>query len=169
MMSWHFTSPGALRACLEEYTEYHMAQGAPPDGGDPDATRIDRAYRIYCQNQAIDVGMWMLKREDHAQWDLLHGFYRMGAWNERRGWYLVARMLRWPVPDICPGSVRCGVRGDSRYHLSLCRSGYACDELHERFLNAEDDAINVLYGLLKGHSKDAVRIPIDTHSVPVIE
>ena len=151
---WEFTSEGEVRKCLEEYTTFGLAQGTPSVGGDLfDPNQLDRETRVYAQNRSIDLGMILLKRDDHKAWDLLHGYYRMGAWHDRRGWYLVARMLGWDVPAVCSGSVRCRVRGDNRMDLLLCRVGAPCDQLHEHFLDEEDRAVGLLYAIVGKKSR----------------
>jgi hypothetical protein len=139
---------------LEDYTEYHQAKGAPGDGSDPDPEKLDREYRIYAQNKQIDEGMRDIKREYHRQWDILHGYYRMGLWCERKGWHKVAvAMLHWQLPQ-CPGPYRCCVPGDDRRYLTTCPVGDDCCEAWRDFDSVLDEAIEILLGAIEDRGKE---------------
>lgn len=123
--TWRFYGEHELRAALEEYTEYILAQGAPPDNGDPDPTKKDRAWRIYAQNREIDRRMKRLEGTVPHWWRLIDSYYRQGLWGEFRGWTKTGRLIGLTIPQ-CPGPVRCLIPGDDRLDLPTCRVGRHC-------------------------------------------
>ena len=145
---WRFWSTSELRVALEQYTEYVMAQGAPPDGGDPDPERMDRTYRIYVQNRAIDSGMKHLLWENRSAWKIINFYYRQGFWAEFRGWTVPARAVGIEVP-VCFGSMRCQVSGDDRLYLPLCRRGQDCDAKRRVFEERLTGALEALFAAVE--------------------
>lgn len=155
---WQFTSPRALQRSLEEYTEYFMAQGAPPAGGDVDPTKRDRAYRIYCQNQEIDRGMRDILWTNRSAWRMLNLYYRQGFCTERRGWIAPARAIGIPVPVCFGGDTRCQVPGDDRLALKLCDRGRECTHYRRQFEERLMGAILALFAAIEaryGRTVDA--------------
>ncbi len=141
---WPFYSEAALKHALQDYTEYVMAQGAPPDGGDPDPTKRDRAYRIYAQNREIDRRMGVL--EDIGPWRLLESYYRRGQCIERKGWVETLRFCGQSRPN-CPGPVRCRVEGDDRLDLPTCRVTKDCRAMRDQFEIQISRAIATLFSI----------------------
>jgi hypothetical protein len=107
--------------------------------------KLDKRGRIYAQNRVIDRAMRDIKREHHADWDLLHAYYRMECWKDvNRGWHMVAKMLKWDIPE-CILWQRCRTANDHRYALALCENGGDCPALKDRFTDANIKALHVLF------------------------
>lgn len=122
---WGFAGEGELRRALEEYAAFTLDEYHAGDGGDPDPEKMDRGYRLYSQNLAINAGMRYIGVVSPYAWTLLDRYYRKGLWGEFRGWAKVSRRLGLPVPD-CPSGRRCRVSGDDRYELPVCDVGRSC-------------------------------------------
>ena len=150
---WCIYSPEELRMALEEYNAFSLDEFHFGNGGDPDPTKKDRAWRIYAQNKLIDEGMRDIKLEHHRQWDVLHGYYRMGLEGERRGWHEVAvKILKWELVP-CQPRLRCRVQGDdrtadTRNYLSSC-PGRQCEDAHQTFEEVVDEALHLLFAAIE--------------------
>lgn len=168
---WEMRSPSELRSALEEYSEYVLAAGAPPDGGDPDPETRDRQWRIWAQNRVIDRAMRRLFWQEGGRlpWKALNLYYRQGRWAEYRGWVAAARAVGYQVP-VCMGGQRCGVGGDDRMELPTCRHGVLCREYRARFEEYLAMAIEGLWLLIKA-AQDGRRTlgVVDTEEVMVYD
>lgn len=97
MRRWVFGSIAALHKALEEYTALvDMERTKGGDGGDPDPTVMDTAYRIMAQNQEIDRRMLRLTVEAPTFARLVHWYYRTGNCVEAEGWRVAAKRAGLP-------------------------------------------------------------------------
>ncbi len=145
--SWYFRSPAELRCALEEYTAFEPGFAIPGGSGGSDPDQVDRMYRIYAQNRAIDRGMRDLLKTPKL-WSLLHRYYRHAAWAEFKGWIGPAREFGLVVPR-CPGPYRCRVGVDNRMDLPTCEAGHGCLSARDRFEASLSLAIEALFDALE--------------------